>query len=45
MAGSDYPPFTPDRWLAGVAELPLRPAAREKIRTIGAARPPGLTAG
>ena len=45
MFGSDYPLLTPDRWLAGFAELAIKPALREKILEINAAGLPGLTAG
>jgi hypothetical protein len=45
MFGSDYPMLTPDRWLADFAALPLKPAVREKILKLNAARLLGLSAG
>ncbi len=37
MFGSDSSLLTPDRWLAGFAELAINPALREKI--LGSTRP------
>ncbi|MDX6337623.1 MAG: uncharacterized protein QOG05_4963, partial [Streptosporangiaceae bacterium] len=45
MFGSDYPLLTPDRWLADFDGLPIKPAVREKILKLNAARLLGLSTG
>lgn len=43
MSGSDHPVLTPDRWLADIAALDVKPDVRPLVRKDDAARFLGLT--